>query len=93
MAWMTGVMDEEEYQKHCVCRRERDAGDNVDGLGDPYRMWWHFTLVGAVASNVLLFLKKKSPESLSSGDCAFRKIRISSYYVYHFKSYSVGVQR
>lgn len=73
MAWMTGVMDEEEYQKHCVCRRKRDAGDNVDGLGNPYRVRWHFTLVGAVASDVLLFLGEKKPKCLTD-DCAFKKI-------------------
>jgi len=59
MAWMTSVMNEEEYQKHCVCRRKCDASDNVDGLGDPYRVWRHFTFVAAVASDILLFLNKK----------------------------------
>lgn len=58
MAWMTSVMNEEEYQKHCVRRRKCDASDNVDCLSDPYRVRWHFTLVAAIASNILFLLIK-----------------------------------
>jgi len=53
-------MNEEEYQKHSVCRGKCDASDNVDGLSDPYGVWWHFTLVAAVASVILILLKQKN---------------------------------
>jgi len=55
---MTGIMDEEEYQKHRVRRGKCDVGDHVDGLGDPYRMGRHFTFVAAVASDILFFLNE-----------------------------------
>lgn len=49
-------MNKEEYQENRVRRGKRDAGNNVDGLGDPYRVRWHFALVTTVVSGVLLFL-------------------------------------
>lgn len=58
---MTGVMDEEEYQKHRVRRGKRDASDHVYGLGDPYRVRRHFALVAAaVAPDILLLLQRKT---------------------------------
>jgi hypothetical protein len=58
---MTGVMDEEEYQKHRVRRGKCDASDHVYGLGDPYRVGRHFALVAAaVVSDVLLLLQRKT---------------------------------
>lgn len=61
VARMTSVMDEEEYQKHRVRRGKRNAGDDVDGLGDPYRMWRHFAfVVAAVVSNILFFLENNT---------------------------------
>lgn len=59
MAWMTGVMNEEEYQKHCVRRRKCNAGDHVYGLGNPYWMRGHFAFVATVVPDILFFLKKK----------------------------------
>lgn len=60
MAWMTGVMNKEEYQKHRVRRGKCDAGDDVDRFGNPYWMRRHFTLVAAVVSNTLILLYNKS---------------------------------
>lgn len=64
MAWMTSVMNEEEYQKHRVCRWKCDASDNVDGLCDTYRVWWHFTFIATVAPDILLLLKKRKRKIL-----------------------------
>jgi len=61
VARVTGVVDKEEYQEHRVRCGKRDAGDDVNGFSDSYRMRRHFTFVSAtVVSYVLLFLYKKS---------------------------------
>lgn len=56
MARVTGVVDEEEYQEQRVCRGERDAGYDVDGFGNPYRVRWHLTLAAVAPDVWLLFL-------------------------------------
>lgn len=80
MAWMTGVMNEEEYQKHRVRRWKCDAGDDVDRLGDPYRVRWHFTLVAAaVVPNTLIFLQQNQTQ--------FIRVRFNVYKMIYSKTF------
>lgn len=34
------IVDEEEYEKYCVRRRERDPCNDIDRFGHPNRMGW-----------------------------------------------------